>query len=194
MKSAAIQCFTTQATQFQVQNESFFINLLRRCLKIPLLDQVFKNVDFCFPIFDSKRRRKDRFWTFKFEQTKQKKRKNKKPKKEEESSSEEEIVWEWKNILRTKMNHNHQPKLCFHFNHIQISDAWKGKGQEAKEDGRERKKRVKYRELRKLMCDWNWSLRLRFYFNQMSIGDVWKGNGQQAKEDRRERKKKSKST
>ena len=94
MKSAAIQCFTTQATQFQVQNESFFINLLRRCLKIPLLDQVFKNVDFCFPIFDSKRRRKDRFWTFKFEQTKQKKRKNKKPKKEEESSSEEEIVWE----------------------------------------------------------------------------------------------------
>ena len=98
MKSAAIQCFTMQAAQFQVQNEPFFIYLLRRCLKITLLDQHLDKIDFCFPIFDTKRRRTDRFWTFKFERTKLQKKRTRKAKKEEEESSsesiEEEIIWD----------------------------------------------------------------------------------------------------
>jgi hypothetical protein len=94
MKSGAIQCFIGQKAQFQVQNESFFLRLLRRCLKITLLDKPLDSVEFCFPIFDSKRRRTDRFWIFKFKQTKSKGKGSKKAKKTQESSSDEEIIWE----------------------------------------------------------------------------------------------------
>jgi hypothetical protein len=96
MKCAGIQCFSTQATQFHVESAVPFLILARRCLSAIILLQPFAKTLFAFPVFDAKRRRCDRIWTFLFERDNNKLQKGKKRAKPqaESESSEEEFEWE----------------------------------------------------------------------------------------------------